>query len=148
MKRRHVLVLLPIVVLVLAATKQMTKDTTSSFLGSAESNSQAMIQQGRHIFRFDTFGDEAFWGDQLKLHQTINMLTPRQALDLGLKIDSQALPSAVVQAIQNGTVNLDDPAVTRLLIIKSRSRGGRFFQPKRHPKLGGFDLRSLSLNRR
>jgi len=44
------------------------------------------------------------------------MLTPRQALGLGLKIDSQALPSTVIQAIKNGTVNLDDPAVTRLLI--------------------------------
>jgi hypothetical protein len=118
MKRRHVVVLglLPIAVLLLVATKQITQDATSNFLGSAETNSQEMIQQGRHIFRFDTFGDEAFWGDQLKLHQTINTLTPRQALALGLKIDSQALPSTVIQAIQNGTVNLDDPTVTRLLI--------------------------------
>ena len=117
MKRRHVVLgLLPIAVLLLAATKQITQDTTSNFLGSAETNSQEMIQQGRHIFRFDTFGDQAFWGDQLKLHQTINTLTPRQALALGLKIDSAALPPAVIQAIQNGTVNLDDPMVTLLLI--------------------------------
>jgi len=116
-KRRHVVLgLLPIAVLLLAATKQITQDTTSNFLGSAETNSQEMIQQGRHIFRFDTFGDQAFWGDQLKLHQTINTLTPRQALALGLKIDSAALPPAVIQAIQNGTVNLDDPMVTLLLI--------------------------------
>jgi hypothetical protein len=33
-----------------------------------------------------------------------------------LKIDSDALPSAVIQAIQNGTVNLNDPTVTLLLI--------------------------------
>ena len=117
MKRRHVVLgLLPIAVLLLAATKQITQDTTSNFLGSAETNSQEMIQQGRHIFRFDTFGDQAFWGNQLKLHQTINTLTPRQALALGLKIDSAALPPAVIQAIQNGTVNLDDPMVTLLLI--------------------------------
>jgi len=116
-KRRHVVLgLLPIAVLLLAATKQITQDTTSNFLGSAETNSQEMIQQGRHIFRFDTFGDQAFWGNQLKLHQTINTLTPRQALALGLKIDSAALPPAVIQAIQNGTVNLDDPMVTLLLI--------------------------------
>jgi hypothetical protein len=25
-------------------------------------NAQAMIDQGRRIFRFDTFGNEAFWG--------------------------------------------------------------------------------------
>ena len=29
------------------------------------------IQNGRKTFRFDTFGDEAFWGDTLKLHQAI-----------------------------------------------------------------------------
>ena len=29
------------------------------------------IEQGRQTFRFDTFGDEAFWGDTLKLHQAI-----------------------------------------------------------------------------
>src|SRR5690348_1209949 len=34
-------------------------------------NAERMIQQGRHTFRFDTFGDEAFWGDTLKLHQAI-----------------------------------------------------------------------------
>jgi hypothetical protein len=26
-------------------------------------NAQAMIAAGRQTFRFDTFGDEAFWGD-------------------------------------------------------------------------------------
>src|SRR5207302_8409352 len=62
------------------------------------------------------FGDQAFWGGQLKLHEAINTLTPRQALALGLKLDSEALPPSVIQAIKNGTVNLDDPAVTRLLI--------------------------------
>jgi hypothetical protein len=32
-------------------------------------NAQQMVDEGRQIFRFDTFGDEAFWGDTLKLHQ-------------------------------------------------------------------------------
>ena len=34
-------------------------------------NASDFIEQGREIFRFDTFGDEAFWGDALKLHQAI-----------------------------------------------------------------------------
>ena len=34
-------------------------------------NAQLMVEDGREIFRFDTFGDEAFWGDTLKLHQAI-----------------------------------------------------------------------------
>jgi hypothetical protein len=34
-------------------------------------NMQAMFTQGRKIFRYDTFGDEAFWGGALHLHQAI-----------------------------------------------------------------------------
>jgi hypothetical protein len=34
-------------------------------------NAQVMIDQGRETFRFDTFGDEAFWGDTLRLHEAI-----------------------------------------------------------------------------
>jgi len=48
-----------------------------------------MIHQGREIFRFDTFGDQAFWGGQLKVHQAINKLTPQNALALGLKVDAE-----------------------------------------------------------
>jgi hypothetical protein len=36
-----------------------------------QSNSREFMEQGRKTFRFDTFGDEAFWGDSLKLHQAI-----------------------------------------------------------------------------
>ena len=71
-----------------AAQKQTAQDSSSDFVGTAESNAKQMIEQGRQIFRFDTFGDEAFWGDTLKVHQTINDLPPRQALALGLKVDS------------------------------------------------------------
>lgn len=100
----------------IAATSRRSPSSTSQFLGSAEDNSAQLIQQGRQIFRFDTFGDEVFWGDQLQLHQAINALTPRNALALGLKVDSQALSPSVVEAIKHGKVNLDDPAVTRALI--------------------------------
>src|SRR5690349_11845559 len=34
-------------------------------------NAGRMLADGRRVFRFDTFGDEAFWGDTLKLHQAI-----------------------------------------------------------------------------
>src|SRR6476646_12038809 len=34
-------------------------------------NARRMIEQGRQTFRYDTFGDQAFWGAQLKLHQAI-----------------------------------------------------------------------------
>lgn len=96
--------------------KPKDQDKQSSFLGSADENSEQLLSQGRQIFRFDTFGDQAFWGDQLQLHQTINTLTPNQALALGLKVDSEALSPSVIEAIKHGMVNLNDPAVTRMLI--------------------------------
>ena len=129
MKTRHLLIaLLPVAILITASTQNQT--SSSTFFGSADSNSQSMIQQGRHTFRFDTFGDEAFWGGKLELHRAINNMTPTQALTLGLKVDSDALPPEVIQAIKNGTVNLNDPAVTRLLIkLKAVLGVVGFFNP-------------------
>src|SRR5512147_2215152 len=34
-------------------------------------NATRMVEEGRQIFRYDTFGDEGFWGDTLKLHRAI-----------------------------------------------------------------------------
>ena len=79
-------------------------------------NSQAKLEEGRQIFRYDTFGDEDFWGGKLKLHQTVAKLTPRQALGLGLKVDMDALPADVVAGVQSGKVSLDDPATTLALL--------------------------------
>jgi cytochrome c5 len=86
---------------------------------------QAMITAGRQTFRFDTFGDEAFWGGQLQMHLGIAGaanggvgpgVTPMQALALGLKVDMDALPAAVVTGIQNSTISLTDPATTIALL--------------------------------
>ncbi len=83
------------------------------------------IRSGRRIFRFDTFGDEAFWGGALKLHRAIEGarfggvgggLSPRAALALGLKVDSRALPSNVAESIRKGKLSLDDPANTLALL--------------------------------
>ena len=88
-------------------------------------NAIQKVQQGEQTFRFDTFGDQAFWGDTLKLHQAIEGaglggvgpgVSPKTALAVGLKVDVDALPSDLVQKIQKGRVNLDDPAVTLALL--------------------------------
>lgn len=102
----------------IADSRDKNSDPNSrfAFLGNAEANASQMLDSGKQIFRFDTFGDQAFWGDQLHLHQAVNGLTPRNALALGLKVDADALSSATIEAIQHGKVNLDDPAVTRALI--------------------------------
>jgi hypothetical protein len=84
-----------------------------------ESNGMRMIQEGRRIFRFDTFGDEAFWGGVLQLQEGIKTVTPRTALAVGLKVDVKALSPEIIDALQHNQVNLDDPAVTQLLLQRN-----------------------------
>jgi hypothetical protein len=71
---------------------------------------------GRDIFRFDTFGDEQLWTDTLHLHEALETVTPAAALGLGLKVDADALAPPVVRALQSGTLNVNDPRVTRRLL--------------------------------
>jgi cytochrome c peroxidase len=103
----------------------LAPDADAPFDSVIVSNASRMIEQGRQIFRFDTFGDEAFWGDALRLHQAIAGarlggvgpgLTPRMALALGLKVDLAALPDQLVSQLRQGQVNLDDPATTVALL--------------------------------
>jgi len=86
---------------------------------------QQMLTQGKEIFRYDTFGDEAFWGDALHLHQAIAGekqggvgpgVSPKTALAVGLKVDLDALPASLVDQLKAGKVNLDDPATTLALL--------------------------------
>jgi hypothetical protein len=85
----------------------------------------ASIHQGRHTFRYDTFGDEAFWGQKLLLHQVIAGsanggvgagVSPKTALSLGIKVDVNALPDSLRRDLKAGRVNLDDPATTLALL--------------------------------
>jgi len=85
----------------------------------------ALVRQGRRVFRFDTFGDEAFWGGQLGLHKAIEGagnggvgpgVSPKTALAVGLKVDVTVLPKAVRTAIAKGKVNLNSPKTTMALL--------------------------------
>ena len=77
----------------------------------------ALVAQGQQIFRFDTFGDEAKWTDTLRLHEAVrSAVDPTTALSVGLKVDADALPAAVVAGIQNGSVDLKSPATTVALL--------------------------------
>jgi hypothetical protein len=68
------------------------------------------------IFGFDTFGDEQLWTETLRMQDAIRNVSPRTALSVGLKVDSDALPPALINALRAGQVNLDDPAVTIQLL--------------------------------
>src|ERR1044071_3000647 len=84
-----------------------------------------LIAQGKQIFRFDTFGDEEFWGGQLQLHEAIEGeqfggvgpgVSPATALEVGLKVDVRALPQSLRNQLRKGQVDLNDPAVTLALL--------------------------------
>ena len=75
------------------------------------------IASGREIFRYDTFGDEKFWTDTLRMHEVIeSAVTPEVALSVGLKVDAEAIPAEVQAAIAAGKVDLRSPATTLALI--------------------------------
>src|SRR5689334_4954 len=88
-------------------------------------NAQTLLEEGRKIFRYDTFGSEAFWGNALQLHKAIAGeknggvgpgVSPKTALSVGLKVDADALPASLTAQIKAGKVDLDDPAVTIALL--------------------------------
>src|SRR3954447_1777485 len=88
-------------------------------------SAQRLLAEGRRVFRHDTFGDEHFWPGTLHLEKAIEGakhggvgpgVSPATALALGLKVDSTALPPAVVKAIKAGKVDLKDPATTLALL--------------------------------
>src|SRR5919107_4889429 len=72
----------------------------------------AQINHGRDIFRFDTFGDETFWTDTLRIHEVITAgVSPATALSVGLKVDADALPPGTLE-----TADLKSPATTVALL--------------------------------
>ncbi|MFT3867691.1 MAG: hypothetical protein QM715_04235 [Nibricoccus sp.] len=100
-------------------------DDANDFDRSIARYSAHLLQSGREIFRYDTFGDEVFWGDALKLHQAIAGaanggvgpgVSPQTALAVGLKVDRDALPYALRVQLQKGKVDLTDPATTLALL--------------------------------
>jgi len=84
-----------------------------------------LVAEGKETFRFDTFGDESFWTDVLHIDGAIAGeanggygpgVDPETALAVGLKVDAEALPQEVVDAISAGEVDLQDPATTLALL--------------------------------
>ena len=112
-----------------------------------DAHARRMIEKGRNIFRFDTFGSEAFFGDALQLHKAIAGarnggvgagVSPKTALAAGLKVDADALPDELKAALAAGKVNLDDPATTLALLKLNAVVGvtGKFDDAGRITSLG------------
>jgi hypothetical protein len=127
-----------------SAEPQSVADLLSN---SPELNALSKVIEGRKIFRYDTFGDQAFWGDALKLHQAIagaNLggvgpgVSPSTALAVGLKVDVDALPATLKQQLAAGKVDLNAPATTLALLQLNAVVGvtGFFDQQKRITSMG------------
>jgi mono/diheme cytochrome c family protein len=70
------------------------------------------VAAGKEIFRFDTFGDETFWTDTLRIHEVIQTaVSPLTALSVGLKVDADALPPGTLES-----ADLNAPATTVALL--------------------------------
>jgi hypothetical protein len=89
-----------------------------ALLTSAVAHAQSS-SEGQSIFRFDTFGGEQLYTDALRLQEALKNVSPRTALSVGLKVDSDALPAKLIDDIKAGRVNLDDPAVTIQLLRRN-----------------------------
>ena len=86
---------------------------------------RAEFEKGRRVFRYETFGDEVWWGDALQLHRALegsahggvgSGVSPATALAVGLKVDVDALPQSLQLKLKRGLVDLADPATTLALL--------------------------------
>jgi hypothetical protein len=107
----------------------------------------ALVRQGKQVFRFDDFGDNAFWSGALGLDKAIAGeshggvgpgVSPKTALSVGLKVDSDALPASVLSALKAGKVDLNSPATTLALIKLNAVVGvkGHFTKSGRMSSIG------------
>jgi cytochrome c peroxidase len=120
---------------------------TSSPSGTANELVGALkkkVLEGRQTFRFDTFGDEAYWGGKLRLHEAIAGaahggagagVSPKAALALGLKVDADALPKSIAAGIKSGEVSLEEPATTLELLRSNAVVGLKGFFEQNSSKL-------------
>src|SRR5262245_4375190 len=77
-----------------------------------DDNDGRRLRNGREIFRFDTFGDEQFWTDVLRMPEGLAAVDPTTALSVGLNVDVEALPRSLRRQLRRGEVDLTNPAVT------------------------------------
>lgn len=124
-KKQIVVILsLALVVTLVQCTKFIPLDDLKE-KEKGHADDRSLISDGKQIFRFDAFGDEAFWSGLLHIDKAIagaknggfgTGVSPKTALAVGLKVDADALPADVVAGIQSGKIDLNDPATTLALL--------------------------------
>jgi mono/diheme cytochrome c family protein len=106
-----------VVVVAACSSRQGVSGSTPSGFDVVSDMSPATLAEGKRVFRFDTFGDEQFWTDTARMHEVVQKgVSPTTALSVGLKVDAEAIPADVAQAIKAGQVDLNSPATTVTLL--------------------------------
>ncbi|MCA1826288.1 MAG: hypothetical protein ABR567_19135 [Myxococcales bacterium] len=117
-----------------------------SYQKNVDDNAKKLLEEGRKVFRSDTFGSEAFWGDKLRLHEVLAGekhggtgpgVTPKAALALGLRVDFGAIPSSLGDVIKAHTLSFDDPENTIALLKHDAVVGVKaFFEGDKMTSIG------------
>src|SRR5215213_6010609 len=129
-KRQVTIILLLVTIIAISNCTKVehsrnAEDNSAAISNKAINNNKSLIEQGKQVFRFDAFGDEDFWSGLLHIDKAIagsanggfgSGVSPVTALSVGLKVDADALPPAVVSGISSGAINLNDPATTLELL--------------------------------
>ncbi|HUS05323.1 MAG TPA: hypothetical protein VMZ52_03455 [Bryobacteraceae bacterium] len=129
LRTKHLVLLLSAVLAGCSAknTKEIAGTDGPTVNGEAVPRQDGSANSGREVFRFETFGNEGFWTDAVRMPAGIQAarVTPLQALQLGLFVDSDALDKTTLQALtaelktdptgKTSTV-LNDPNVTEKLV--------------------------------
>ena len=140
----------------LALSCAKTHPSGQTFQAETGNNTNRMVLEGQRTFRFDTFGSEAFWGDQLKLHQAIAGeklggvgagISPNEALKLGLKVDFNSVPKAIGAFMKHGDKALDEPETTVALLKANAVVGLTGFFGYLSTVLSGWGLGALVQHR-
>ncbi|MEJ7746991.1 MAG: hypothetical protein WKF61_09610 [Luteimonas sp.] len=79
----------------------MTASDGPANQGPDPQNQLGNAAAGRDVFRFETFGNEGFWTDAVRLPagMTAANVTPMQALELGVQVDMDALDEATKRTL-------------------------------------------------
>ncbi len=79
-----------VIVLAMNLTGQAGQDRPAGFDVNINAHRTGNPVSGREVFRFETFGNEGFWTDALRLPQGVvaARITPLQALLGGMHVDS------------------------------------------------------------
>jgi cytochrome c553 len=113
----HLLALVMVLTIAASVLADIRRGQPKASKKQHEEPDQQRIDEGREIFRFDTFGDEQNWTDRLRMHEVIeSTIDPLTALKLGLKVDVDALPDELLAALAAGEVDLTNPATTLALL--------------------------------